>query len=87
MRKSGAFFICPSSRMPDTMSGNVSSIAGNVKGLGFYAFSQQEGEPVWKLTAPEKHIHGLLGSKGNYPTQDFKQLIMITESGVTSYEL
>ncbi|WP_073059532.1 hypothetical protein [Fodinibius roseus] len=41
------------------MSGNVSSIADNVKESGFYAFSRQQGEPVWELAAPEKYIHGL----------------------------
>lgn len=39
------------------------------------------------LTPPEKNVGGILGGKGYYPTEDFKQLITITEGGIESYEV
>ncbi|SMO70800.1 PQQ-binding-like beta-propeller repeat protein [Fodinibius sediminis] len=50
-----------SAQQPDTMSGNVSSIVGKVKPLGFYAFSKKSGEPAWELTEPfENHVSNVI---------------------------
>lgn len=54
-----------------------------------YVYNLTGSSPItnFTLTPPEKNIGGVLGSKGYYPTNDFKQLITITERGIESYKV
>jgi len=70
-----------------TLVMEVSPRLSKTEEIDVYNLATPKKVSSFTLNHPEKEIYGKLGSRGFFTSKDFKQLVAITESGITSYKL